>query len=133
MKSVLTPLAKNVLLQLRSSAGISAEDAAIQKKFYGSGRPSDLSSRTTALIISNEGMGDIIKIVKSLEESKLIIKGIIETIKNETKEQKGGFISTLLGTLGAKLLGNLLAGRGALRAGKGTIRAYEHFYCRPIL
>ena len=70
---------------------MSAADAAIQKKTYG--------SCTTALITSNEEMEDIIKIVKSLEESGLLIKRISETIKNEAKEQKGGFLSMLLGTL----------------------------------
>ena len=77
MKSVLTPLAKSVLLPLTLSAGMSAADAAIQRKMYGSG--------TTALLISNEEMEDIMKIVKFLEESGLLIKGISETIKNETK------------------------------------------------
>ena len=74
MKSLLTPLAKSVFLSLRLSAGISAADAAIQKKIDGSDK--------TALIISNEEMEDIMKIVKSLEESGLLIKGISETIKN---------------------------------------------------
>ena len=78
MKNVLTPLAKNILLPFGLSAGMSAADAAIQKKIYGSG--------TTALIISNEEMEDIMKIVKSLEELGLLIKGISEKIKNETKE-----------------------------------------------
>ena len=87
MKNVLTPLAKNFLVPLGLSAGTSAAHPAIQKKIYGSGR----SLRTTALIISNEEMEDIMKIVKSLEESGLLIQGISETIKNEIKEQKGGF------------------------------------------
>ena len=78
MKNVLTPLAKNILLPFGLSAGMSAADAAIQKKIYESG--------TTALIISNEEMEDIMKIVKSLEELGLLIKGISEKIKNETKE-----------------------------------------------
>ena len=78
MKNVLTPLAKNILLPFGLSAGMSAADAAIQKEIYGSG--------TTALIISNEEMEDIMKIVKSLEELGLLIKGISEKIKNETKE-----------------------------------------------
>ena len=77
MKSVLTPLAKYVLIPLGLSEGISAADAAIQKKIYGSG--------TAASIISNEEMKDIMKIVKSLEESGLLIKGVSETIKNEAK------------------------------------------------
>ena len=63
------------------------------------------------------------KIVKSLEESGLLIKEVNGTIKNEAKEQKGGFLSMLLGTLGASLLGNLLAGKVTIRAVEGTIRA----------
>ena len=70
---------------------------------FGSGTcPSDLASRTT-LITSSEEMNDIMKIIKSLEESGLLIKGVSETIKNEAKEQKGGFFGMLLGTLGASL------------------------------
>ena len=64
-------------------------------------------------------MNDIIKIVKSLEDSDLLLKWVTETVQNEVKEQKGGFLSMLLGTLGASLLGNLLTGRGVNRAGKG--------------
>ena len=72
-------------------------------------------------------MNDIIKIVKSLEDSGLLLKGVTETVQNEVKEQKGGFLSMLLGTLGASLLGNILAGEGINRAGKvrGIIRAGE--------
>ena len=80
MKSVLTPLPTNVLLPIELSAGMSAADAAIQKKVYG--------SEITTLIISNEEMEDIMKIIKSLEESLLLVKGICETIKNKTKEKK---------------------------------------------
>ena len=69
------------------------------KKIHGSG--------ITTLIISNEEMNDVMKIVQALEDSNIVLKGVTETIKNETKEQKGGFLSTLLGTLGASLLGNL--------------------------
>ena len=68
-------------------------------------------------------MKDIIKIVKSLEDSGLLFKGVSETIQNEAKEQKGGFLSMLLGTLGASLLGNILAGKGINRAGEGIVRA----------
>ena len=64
-------------------------------------------------------MEDIIKIVKSLENSGLLLKGVTETVQNEVKEQKGGFLSMLLGTLGAKLLGNILTDRRINRAGKG--------------
>ena len=65
-------------------------------------------------------MNDIMKIVQALEDSNILLKGVIKTIKNETKEQKGGFLSMLLGTLGASLLGNLLAGKGIARAGSGN-------------
>ena len=75
---------------------------------------------TTTLIISNDEMNDIIKIVKSLENSGALLKGVSETIQNEAKEQRGGFLSMLLGTLGASLLGNLLTGgQGVTRAGEG--------------
>ena len=81
----------------------------------------------TTIIIYNEEMEYIMKIVKSLAESGLLIKGVRETIKNEAKEQKGGFLSILLDTLGASLLGNLLTGKGTIREGEGTIRADEKF------
>ena len=68
-------------------------------------------------------MKDITRIVKSLEDSGLLLKGVSETIQNEAKEQKGGFLSMLLGTLGASLLGNILAGKGINRAGEGIVRA----------
>ena len=90
-----------------------------RKKILGFGRPSSSASRTTTLIISNEEMNQIIKIVLSLDDSNIFGKGVTKTIKNETKEQQGGFISTLLGTLGASLLGNLLTGKGIVRAGSG--------------
>ena len=72
----------------------------------------------TTLIISIEQMNNIMKIVKSLEESGLLIKGVNEKIKNEAKEQKGGFIGLLLGNLGASSLGNLLTGQGTISAGE---------------
>ena len=68
-------------------------------------------SGDTALIISNQEMNDIMKIVKSLEKSCLLIKDVSETIKNEPKEEKGGFLRMLLGTLGASLLKNLFTGK----------------------
>ena len=74
-------------------------------------------------------MNDIMKIVQALEDSGILLKGVTKTIKNKTKEQKGGSLSMLLGTLGASLLGDLLtknlSGKGAVRAGEGTIRAGE--------
>ena len=68
-------------------------------------------------------MEGIIRIVKSLEDSGLLLKGASKTIQNEAKEQRGGFLSMLLGTLGASLLGNILAGKGINRAGEGIVRA----------
>ena len=79
--------------------------------------------KATILIISNDKMKDIIEIVKSLEDSGLLLKGVNETIQNEAQEQKGGFLSMLLGTLDANLLGNILAGKEINRAGKGLVRA----------
>ena len=125
MKNVLTALAKNVLLPFGLSAGTSAADAAVQKQIHGSG--------TTALIILNEEVRDIMKIVKLIEESGFLTQGISETSKNETKEQKGGFLLMLLGTLAASILGNSLTGKGVITAGEGTIRTGENFQCRTIL
>ena len=65
-------------------------------------------------------MNDMIKIFQALEDSNILLKGVTKTIKNKTKEQKGGFLSMLLGTLGTSLLGNLLAGKGIVRAGSGS-------------
>ena len=108
---VAVPLAKNVLASLGITAAASALDAGIQKKkiIHGSG--------TTTLIVSNDEMNDIIKIIHALEDSNILLKGVTKTIKNETKEQKGGFLSMLLGTLGVSLLGKLLTGKGIARAG----------------
>ena len=89
--------------------------------------PLDLASSTRTLIILNEEMNNIMKILKSLQESSLLIKGASETIKNEVKEQKGGFLSMFLGTLGVSLFGNLLTGKDTIRAGEGTIRAGVDF------
>ena len=86
----------------------------------GSGCRSSSASQTTTLIISNEGMNDKMKIVKALEDFNILLKGITKTIKNETKEQKGGFLSMLFGTLGASLLGNLLTGKGIVKDGSGN-------------
>ena len=81
------------------------------------------SGNNTTLIISSNEREDLIKIVKSLEDSGLLLKGVTESIQNEVKEQKGGFLNMLLGTLVASLLGNLLTGKGAFHAGKGIHRA----------
>ena len=84
-------------------------------------------SSFTTLIISNEEINDIMKIVKSLQKSGLFIKGISEKIENEAKEQKGGLLGMLLQTLGAGLLRNLLTGKGTIRASEEKIRADENF------
>ena len=77
-------------------------------------------SGTTTLITSNGNMNDIIKIIQALEDSNILPKGVTKTIKNEKKEQKGGFLSMLVGTLGASLLGNLIKGKRVVRAGTGN-------------
>ena len=97
IKNVIKPLAKSILIPLGLTAAASAADAGIHKKILGSGN--------TTLIISNNEIEDIIKIVKSLEDSGLLLKGVSETIQNEAKEQRRGFLSMLLVTLGASLLG----------------------------
>ena len=96
IKNVIKPLAKSVLIPLGLIAAASAADAGIHKKILGSGN--------TTLIISNEEMDDKMKIDQALEDSNVLLKGVTKTIKIETKEQKGGFLSMLLGTLGASLL-----------------------------
>ena len=125
IKNVITPLAKSVLITLGLTAA-AAKDVGIHKKILGSGN--------TTLIISNKDRQDLIKIVKSLEDSGLLLKGVTESVQNEIKEQKREFLSMLLGTLGASLLGNLLTrqginkkGKGIHRAGEGAVRAGEGY------
>ena len=108
LKSVIKPLGV-----LGLTAAAPATDAAINKKVLGSGGH-------TTLITSNNDMEDLLK---TLEDSGLLLDGITETAKNKVKEQKGGFLSMLLGTHGANLIGNMLAGRVVIRAGEGAIRA----------
>ena len=115
LMKVAMPLAKNVLAPLGLTAAMSAIDGSIQKKIHGSG---------IKLIIEQEDMKDIMKIIEALENSGTLLKGVSKTIQNETKEQRGRFLGMLLGTLGASLLGNLLTGRkGIMRAGDGIKRA----------
>ena len=90
LMKVAVPLAKNILALLRITIAASAIDAGIQKKIYGSG--------TTTLIISNEEINGIIKTVQALEDFNILLKGVTKTTKNETKKQKGRFLSMLLGT-----------------------------------
>ena len=117
LMKVVLPLAKNVLAPLGLAVSISVIDGSIQKKIHGSG---------VKLIIEQEDIKDILKIIKALENSDILLKGVSKTIKNETKEQRGTWY-ILLGTLGASLLGNLLTdgkGSAASRAkGDGMVRA----------
>ena len=106
---------KNILAPLGITAAASAIDAGIQKKIHGSGRPS-----STSLIISNKEMNDIMKIAQALEDSNILLKVVTKTIKNKTIKLKGGFLSMLLSTLGARLLGNLLSGKRIAGAGSGN-------------
>ena len=113
----LTP--SRVLTRLGLLAGMSVADAIIQTKIYGSG--------TAALIMSNKEMEDIMNIVKSIQESGLLIKGINETIIYEVKVQKGGFLPMLLGTLAASILGNKLTGKGVISAAqKSPLKSGSH-------
>ena len=90
-------------------------------------RSFNLCLRMTTLTISNEEISDIMKIVKSLEESVLLTKGVSETIKNEAKGQKSRFLGMLLGTLDVSLLGNQLTGEGTIRACEGRVRVVQDF------
>ena len=111
---VALPLAKNVLAPLGLTAAMSTIDGSIQEKIHGSG---------IKLIIEEEDMNHIMKIIEALENSGILLKGVSKTIENETKEQREGFLSMLLGTLGASLLGDLLTGKGIMRAGDRIVRA----------
>ena len=122
LMKVAMPLAKNVLAPLGLTAAMSTIDGSIQKKIHGSGATKDAGVK---LIIEQEDMNDIIKIIEALENSGIFLKGVSKTIENQTKEQTGGFLSMLRGTLGASLLGNLLSGKGMMRAGEGIVRACD--------
>ena len=117
LMKVAMPLAKNVSAPLGLTAAMSAIDGSIQKKMHGSG---------VKLIIEQEDMNDFMKIIEALENSGILLKGVTKTIEDETKEQRGGFLSMLLGILGASLLGNLLTGgKGIMRTGDGIAHAGE--------
>ena len=117
LMKVAMPLTKNVLAPLGLTAAMPAIDGSIQKKMRGEGVKS---------VTEQEDMNDIMKIIEALENSGILLKGVTKTIENETKEQRGRFLSMLLGTLGASLLGNLLTGgKGIVRAGEGVLRASE--------
>ena len=117
LMKVAMPLAKNVLAPLDLTAAMSAIDGGMQKKMRGDG---------IKLMIEDEDMNDMMKIIEALEKLGIILNGVGKTIENEVKEKKGGFLSMLLGTLGASLLGYLLTGgKGILRTSEGIMRAGE--------
>ena len=125
MKNVIKPLAKSVLIPLGLAAAASAANVGIHKKIFRSSdyHPSSSTSHNnTILIISNDEIEDITRIDKFLEDSSLLSEGVSETIQNEAKEQREEFLSMLLGTLGASLLGDILTGVGINRAGEGVVR-----------
>ena len=117
LMKVTMPLAKNVLAPLGLTAAMSAIDGGIQKK---------VRRDAIKLMIEDEDTNDIMKIIKALEKSGILLDGVGKTIENKVKEQKGVFLSMLLVTLGASLLGNLItSGKGIMTAGEGTMRAGE--------
>ena len=120
IKSVIKPLAKSVLVPLGLTVTASVADAGIQKKILGSG--------TTTLVISNGEMNDIIKTVQALEDSNILLKGVTKTIKNDTKEQKGEFLSMLLGTLGASLLGNFFNRKRICKSWRRNYKSWLWFF-----
>ena len=114
---VALPLDKNVLASLGLTAAMSAIDESIQKMIHGS---------RVKLIIEQEDMNDIMKIIEALENSGILLKGVTKTIEKEIKEQRGEFLGMLLGTLEASLLGNLLTGgKSIMREDDGIVRAGE--------
>ena len=110
IKNVIKTLPKSVLIPLGLTAAASAADAGIDKKILGSGRcysssfASSPALKTTTLIISKDKMKDLLEMVKSLEDSGLLLKGVSETINNEAKEQKGGFLSKVTWCIGSKFI-----------------------------
>ena len=118
MKNILNPLAKSILISLQLTTVAPVTDAAIPTKVLRSGK------KTSKL--SNKEMNDIIIIVTSLNESTSLTKGTSDTIKNKAKEQKEEFLS-MLGTLCANLLGNLISSKSAVRVGESTTRAGHYF------
>ena len=119
IKNVITTLVKSVLVPLGLTASASAEDAVIYKKILGSGN-------TTTLIISKTVY------LNFLEHSGLILEEVTESVQNEVKVQKGGFLIMLLGTLGASLLGNLLSKKGLYRAGNGKSKGINRTGEEPV-
>ena len=122
---VAVPLAKKCFSTIRNNS------KSIRNRFWNSRKMN--GSGTITLITSKNEINDIIKIVQALKDSDILLKGVTKTIENEMKEQIGGFLGMLFGTLGDSLLGNMLAGKGIVRAGygnkqgKGIVRAAYGF------
>ena len=114
LMKIAKPLVTEILPTLGLSAAMSGIDGLSQRKIHSG------SGGNTTLIISNKEMNDIMKIIQALEDQGILLKGVSETIKNETKEQKGGALGMILGTLAASLLGNLLSGKGVYRTDYGN-------------
>ena len=126
--NLIKSLTKSIAIPLRLTGAASATDAAIHKKMFGLG--------INSFIISNEETNNFIKIVKSFKGFGILTKGVIETIKNEAKEEKARFLSILLHTVEASFTENLLINKRLMRAvegaismseGEGTIRAAQDF------
>ena len=119
------PVAKNFLAPLTTMASVFAIDGTTQKRIRGrvviakSGASVIRPWKGIILVISNEDMDDIIKTIKLIEDSSVLIEEASETVKHKIKKQEGRFFSMILGTLGASILGNMLTGKGVLRAGRG--------------
>ena len=129
MKNLLKPLTKSVLIPLKLAQAASTTDSNIQKNIFGSGM--------TTMIISNEEINDIMKIIKSLKQAGLLKKRVSNTDENKTKAQKDAILEMSLGTSSVTLLRSLLTRKrviracgSVIRAGEGRIRSIKDFsYC----
>ena len=115
LKRVIQPLGKSVLIPLGLTAAASVVDAGKHKRILG-------FVHNTTFVDGNNEMKDLSKIVKCLEDSRILLRGVSETVESDVKEQRGGFLTMLMGTLAANLLSSMLTGKGIIRAGEGTIR-----------
>ena len=129
-------LAKSLLISLGLVVAASATDVAKQKKIFKSEDPRTYNWGTAILIISNEEISDI-KIVRFLEDTALLVNGATKTVENEAKEQRWLFLPFLYGGLAPSAivaaLSEVTGGKGVIRADKGALRAYEHFWCHFFL
>ena len=115
---VAVPMAKNVLAPLATMASAFAIDGATQRKMRGQGVRR--AGKGITLVISNKGMDDIIKIIKSLENSDVFLDGVGETVKHEIKKkQEWGYLRMLFAFLGTSIIGNMLTGERVRKGEKG--------------